>query len=151
MLKCIMVMCCQSCQWCCIKDMLLAVKWSTLCNKSSTTWTSRFVICSWKARAVCFDCDNVQLWSCELPQHFTSDNFCQLSSRLEFGCYWWQVLECSWDELLQKVQSAKDLDHIIAAHQEFLDTINTRALLDTQSTVSLPSSPQLCNSQYSII
>ena len=50
-----------------------------------------------------------------------------------------QVLECSWDELLQKVREAQDLDHIIAAHEMFLDTIITRSLLDTQSTVSPPS------------
>ena len=50
-----------------------------------------------------------------------------------------QVLECSWDELLQKVEDAGDLDHIIAAHQEFLDTITTRSLLDNQSHVSIMS------------
>jgi Gamma tubulin complex component C-terminal len=47
-----------------------------------------------------------------------------------------QVLECSWDELLRKVKDAGDLDHIIAAHQEFLDTITTRSLLDSQSHVN---------------
>ncbi|ELU14115.1 hypothetical protein CAPTEDRAFT_224608 [Capitella teleta] len=45
-----------------------------------------------------------------------------------------EVLECAWDELLQKVTEATDLDHIISAHQEFLDNINTRSLLDTQSS-----------------
>jgi gamma-tubulin complex component 3 len=44
-----------------------------------------------------------------------------------------EVLECSWDELLCKVKDAEDLDHIIAAHQEFLDAITTRSLLDQQS------------------
>ena len=28
-----------------------------------------------------------------------------------------QVLECAWDDLLTKVEEAKDLDYIIAAHQ----------------------------------
>jgi len=51
--------------------------------------------------------------------------------------WWTQVLECSWDELLHKVKDAEDLDQIIAAHQEFLDTITTRSLLDPQSKVSL--------------
>ncbi|KAK2168865.1 hypothetical protein NP493_1211g00044 [Ridgeia piscesae] len=51
-----------------------------------------------------------------------------------------EVLECSWDELLQKVREAQDLDHIIAAHEMFLDTIITRSLLDSQSTVSPPLS-----------
>lgn len=48
-----------------------------------------------------------------------------------------QVLECSWDELWNKVQQAQDLDHIIAAHEVFLDTIIARCLLDSDSRVSL--------------
>ncbi|MGH0125038.1 UNVERIFIED_CONTAM: hypothetical protein FKN15_043947 [Acipenser sinensis] len=44
-----------------------------------------------------------------------------------------EVLECSWDELWNKVQQAQDLDHIIAAHEVFLDTIISRCLLDTNS------------------
>lgn len=47
-----------------------------------------------------------------------------------------QVLECSWDELWNKVQRAQDLDHIIAAHDVFLDTIISRCLLDNNSRVS---------------
>ncbi|KAI5090002.1 gamma-tubulin complex component 3 isoform X1 [Silurus meridionalis] len=43
------------------------------------------------------------------------------------------VLECSWDELWNKVQQAQDLDHIIAAHEVFLDTIISRCLLDSNS------------------
>jgi len=55
-----------------------------------------------------------------------------------------QVLECSWDELLHKVKNAADLDHIIAAHQEFLDAITARSLLDPQSHVSLLDHCHLC-------
>ncbi|XP_031414528.1 gamma-tubulin complex component 3 [Clupea harengus] len=44
-----------------------------------------------------------------------------------------EVLECSWDELWNKVQQAQDLDHIIAAHEVFLDTVITRCLLDTNN------------------
>nr|XP_012421074.1 PREDICTED: gamma-tubulin complex component 3 isoform X3 [Odobenus rosmarus divergens] len=47
------------------------------------------------------------------------------------------VLECSWDELWNKVQQAQDLDHIIAAHEVFLDTIISRCLLDTDSRALL--------------
>ena len=47
----------------------------------------------------------------------------------------YQVMECSWDELWTKVTAAEDLDHIIAAHEVFLDTIIRRALLDQQSRV----------------
>uniref|UniRef100_A0A3Q4AS03 Uncharacterized protein n=1 Tax=Mola mola TaxID=94237 RepID=A0A3Q4AS03_MOLML len=44
-----------------------------------------------------------------------------------------EVLECSWDELWNNVQRAQDLDHIIAAHEVFLDTIISRCLLDNNS------------------
>ncbi|CAN9498182.1 unnamed protein product [Ophioblennius macclurei] len=44
-----------------------------------------------------------------------------------------EVLECSWDELWNRVQQAQDLDHIIAAHEVFLDTIISRCLLDNNS------------------
>ncbi|XP_056884193.1 gamma-tubulin complex component 3 isoform X1 [Takifugu flavidus] len=44
-----------------------------------------------------------------------------------------EVLECSWDELWNKVQRAQDLDHIIAAHDVFLDSIISRCLLDNNS------------------
>ncbi|XP_076323570.1 gamma-tubulin complex component 3 homolog isoform X1 [Tachypleus tridentatus] len=52
-----------------------------------------------------------------------------------------EVMECSWAELQQKVVSAGDLDQLIAAHEEFLDCIITRALLDEQSKDVLT---QLC-------
>ncbi|XP_063553646.1 gamma-tubulin complex component 3 isoform X5 [Gorilla gorilla gorilla] len=48
-----------------------------------------------------------------------------------------EVLECSWDELWNKVQQAQDLDHIIAAHEVFLDTIISRCLLDSDSRALL--------------
>nr|XP_004663469.1 gamma-tubulin complex component 3 isoform X1 [Jaculus jaculus] len=48
-----------------------------------------------------------------------------------------EVLECSWDELWNRVQQAQDLDHIIAAHEAFLDAITSRCLLDSASRVLL--------------
>ncbi|KAM6892640.1 gamma-tubulin complex component 3 [Lycodopsis pacificus] len=44
-----------------------------------------------------------------------------------------EVLECSWDELWNRVQQAQDLDHIIAAHDIFLDSVISRCLLDNNS------------------
>ncbi|XP_076370838.1 gamma-tubulin complex component 3 homolog isoform X1 [Tachypleus tridentatus] len=44
-----------------------------------------------------------------------------------------EVMECSWAELQQKVMSAEDLDQVIAAHEQFLDSIMTRSLLDEES------------------
>lgn len=64
-----------------------------------------------------------QVLGCEM-EHFIQ----QVQYYINF-----EVLECSWDELLHKVQEAGDLDHIIAAHQVFLDTILCRCLLDEKS------------------
>ena len=50
---------------------------------------------------------------------------------------WWQVLECCWADLKKQVAEASDLDHIIAAHETFLDQVLNRCLLDTESRVSL--------------
>ncbi|XP_072332090.1 gamma-tubulin complex component 3 isoform X2 [Scyliorhinus torazame] len=44
-----------------------------------------------------------------------------------------EVLECSWDELWNKMQQAQDLDHITAAHEAFLNTIISQCLLDSKS------------------
>ena len=47
------------------------------------------------------------------------------------------MIECAWDDLLQKVNKAEDLDHIIAAHQQFLDSIITRCLMDEVHRVNV--------------
>lgn len=44
-------------------------------------------------------------------------------------------MECSWDVLVKNVKSAKDLDDVIAAHEQFLKTVLARALLDEDSEV----------------
>ncbi|XP_061437874.1 gamma-tubulin complex component 3 homolog isoform X1 [Lethenteron reissneri] len=48
-----------------------------------------------------------------------------------------EVLECSWDRLLTQVRAAPDLDHVIAAHQEFLSSCVSRCLLDADSRLML--------------
>ena len=48
-----------------------------------------------------------------------------------------KVLECCWAELKKKVTEASDLDHIIAAHETFLDQVLSRSLLDNESRVRL--------------
>ncbi|GAB6019866.1 Gamma-tubulin complex component 3 [Chamberlinius hualienensis] len=44
-----------------------------------------------------------------------------------------EVMECSWDVLERKVKVAEDFDKVIIAHEEFLETIICRALLDNSS------------------
>lgn len=44
-----------------------------------------------------------------------------------------EVLEVSWKNLGEKLNEAKDMDDVIMANEQFLDTIISQLLLDTQS------------------
>lgn len=48
-----------------------------------------------------------------------------------------EVIECSWVVFVKRVQQAKDLDDILEAHEQFLDTIKTGAFLDSESKKTL--------------
>ena len=59
--------------------------------------------------------------------------YVSLISCLSLVC---QVLECCWADLKKQVAEASDLDHIVAAHETFLDQVLNRCLLDAESRVS---------------
>ena len=42
-------------------------------------------------------------------------------------------MECSWDMLMKQLRSAESLDEVIEAHEEFLQTLLKRSLLDDSS------------------
>ena len=44
-----------------------------------------------------------------------------------------EVMECSWDMLIKQLKRAENLDEVIEAHNEFLETLVKRALLDERS------------------
>nr|CDS31903.1 gamma tubulin complex component 3 [Hymenolepis microstoma] len=44
-----------------------------------------------------------------------------------------EALECAWLDLAKVLQSANDLDEVIAAHQAFLESVVARCLLDQNS------------------
>ena len=44
-----------------------------------------------------------------------------------------EVLECSWKVLCEKLEEAKDMDQVIAANENFIETIVTQLLLDQKS------------------
>ena len=44
-----------------------------------------------------------------------------------------EVMECSWAELMKRLKSAENLDEVIEAHQEFLNSVMRRALLGESS------------------
>jgi len=48
-----------------------------------------------------------------------------------------EVLECSWHELLKAVETAEDLDQLIKAHGQFLETIVAHAMLGPESKAML--------------
>ena len=44
-------------------------------------------------------------------------------------------MECCWAALVKRIEAAKDLDHVIDAHDQFLEKVTAQCLLDTQSQV----------------
>jgi gamma-tubulin complex component 3 len=48
-----------------------------------------------------------------------------------------EVLECSWKNLSEKLSEAKDMDQVIAANENFIETIISQLLLDPKSKVKL--------------
>ncbi len=44
-----------------------------------------------------------------------------------------EVMECSWDQLVKQLKLAENLDEVIEAHNLFLETLIKRALLDERS------------------
>lgn len=45
-----------------------------------------------------------------------------------------EVMECSWDVLINQLHQAESLDEVIFAHEHFLDNLMRRVLLDERST-----------------
>ena len=43
-----------------------------------------------------------------------------------------EVLECSWKELENAVNTAENLDHIIEAHKRFLGIVSERLMLNQE-------------------
>lgn len=43
-----------------------------------------------------------------------------------------EVLECTWDDLVQEIHQAKDLDELIRAHSKFTETLMKKLLLTSQ-------------------
>ena len=44
-----------------------------------------------------------------------------------------EVMECSWDILMKQLRQAESLDEVIEAHEDFLQTLMKRSLLDERS------------------
>lgn len=47
--------------------------------------------------------------------------------------FMFEVLECSWDELTTALKTSPDLDHVITAHNKFLNTVSDRIFLGSDS------------------
>lgn len=47
----------------------------------------------------------------------------------------YEVIECSWTLLVEKISQAKTLDDILEAHNEFLETVKVGAFLDNNSQI----------------
>lgn len=47
-----------------------------------------------------------------------------------------EVLECSWNELLEEINGAENLDEVIVAHQRFLTNVRAGVFKDENHEVS---------------
>lgn len=47
-----------------------------------------------------------------------------------------EVVACAWEHLSVTLRSAKTMDQLLAAHEHFLQTVTSRALLDEDSKVN---------------
>ena len=57
-------------------------------------------------------------------------SFLTLSFAFQMSYYTaFEVMECSWDELMKRLKTAENLDEVIDAHDEFLNSVVRRALL----------------------
>ncbi|XP_065177544.1 gamma-tubulin complex component 3-like isoform X1 [Sycon ciliatum] len=64
--------------------------------------------------------------------HLLSSRMIHFMQQMEYYINF-EVLECTWAELQKKVEAAKDLDEVIAAHNRFLDDVTVRCLLTESS------------------
>lgn len=46
-----------------------------------------------------------------------------------------EVVACAWEQLSVALRSSKTMDQLLAAHEHFLTTVTSRALLDEDSKV----------------
>ena len=46
-----------------------------------------------------------------------------------------EVVACAWEQLSTALRSSKTMDQLLTAHEHFLQTVTSRALLDEESKV----------------
>lgn len=66
--------------------------------------------------------------------YLLSDEMIHMIHQLQYY-FLFEVIECSWDKLINNVQQADGLDDIIKAHNQFLAKIKAGALVDDSSEV----------------
>jgi hypothetical protein len=78
----------------------------------------------------------IEIYEIVHQSHIISSEMLRLVQNLNFYIMF-EVLEVSWKNLSEQLNEAKDMDDVIAANDEFLDTIISQLLLDQKSTVIL--------------
>jgi gamma-tubulin complex component 3 len=48
-----------------------------------------------------------------------------------------EVVACAWEQLSVALRNSKTMDQLLTAHEHFLQTVTSRALLDEESRVTL--------------
>ncbi len=48
-----------------------------------------------------------------------------------------EVVACAWEQLSVALRNSKTMDQLLTAHEHFLQTVTSRALLDEESKVEI--------------
>ena len=96
---------------------------------------------------------NIEIYEIIHQSNIISSEMLRLVQNLNFYIMF-EVLEVSWKNLCEKLSESKDMDDVIVANEQFLDTIISQLLLDTKSVVTMAtemSSAVLIISNFSLV
>ncbi len=81
---------------------------------------------------ILFEIFNLEIYEIIHQSNIISSEMLRLVQNLNFYIMF-EVLEVSWKNLCEKLNEAIDMDQVIAANENFLDTIISQLLLDPKS------------------
>ena len=86
----------------------------------------------------------VEIYEIIHQSNIISSEMLRLVQNLNFYIMF-EVLECSWKTLCEELSRAKDMDQVIAANENFIETIISQLLLDPKSKVCWFDSKFYCS------
>ncbi|KAL1528856.1 hypothetical protein AB1Y20_010179 [Prymnesium parvum] len=77
---------------------------------------------------------------CHLLRNEMIHFVCNLQYYLKF-----EVIECSWDDLLRKLSAASEFEELLAAHREFMAALRSKALLGPETATLHETLKGICD------